>query len=79
VGEAIARVARVKLRFGVESDAAKFAEDLVRQLEQTLYYAKDGKDAPEWERLAWKRLDKAYAKHREFNGAAFAMIRSEAR
>jgi hypothetical protein len=75
VGEAIARVGRVKLLFGEDSEPANRAEDLVRQLEHTLTYARDGKEMIEaWDRLAWNQLEKAYAKHRDFNRAALQMI-----
>jgi hypothetical protein len=75
VGEAIARVGHVKLLFGEGSEPANRAEDLVRQLEHTLTYARDGKETIEaWDRLAWNQLDKAYAKHRDFNRDALEMI-----
>jgi hypothetical protein len=78
IGEAIARVGRIKLLFGEESKPTKIAEQLLRQLEVSLTPVKGvdvvgvnvARNVPD----AWKAIEKAYGLHAEFNRAALDVI-----
>jgi hypothetical protein len=74
IGEAIARVGRVKLLFGEDSEPAKIADRLLPQLELTLGYVK-GRRPGGRVREAWDAIEKAYARQREFTRAAREAIR----
>jgi hypothetical protein len=75
IGEAIARVGRIKLLFGEESEPSQIASALLPQLSVALGFVKGGgaevhARVPE----AWKAIEKAYAQQRDFNKAALEMI-----
>ena len=68
-GEAIARVGRIKLVFGENSEPADLAEKLVRLLEVVLTRLK-GMEVPE----AQRAIEKAYQLQTKFNRAALDVI-----
>jgi hypothetical protein len=69
--EAIARVARIKLLFGEDSETVRVAKDLLPELYAARGLAERGDSSG-----ANEKLKKIYALHRDFNEAAFEMISS---
>jgi hypothetical protein len=68
--EAIARIARIKLLFGEDSDAARVARDILPELDVARGLAERPNGG------AWEKLATVYALHREFNAVAFQAISS---
>jgi hypothetical protein len=74
IGEAIARVGRVKLLFGEGTAPSEIAGDVIRALEATVARAREANAEAPSRQPAWTHLDEAYARHRDFNTAALEMI-----
>jgi hypothetical protein len=68
--EAIARIARIKLLFGEDSDTALVAKNILPELDVARGLAERPDDG------AWQKLETIYGLHRDFNEAAFEMISS---
>ena len=68
VFEAVARLARIKLLFGEESDPVLVAKNLLAELDVARRLAADPKQD------SWEALNKVYLHHKTFNTAALKMI-----
>lgn len=76
IGEAVARVGRVKLLFGEDSRPAAIGRDLLPTLRLALSHVEvSGADVHGHIDDAWQTLEKCYAGHQDFNRAALEMIR----
>jgi hypothetical protein len=69
VEETVARLARIKLLFGEESEAARVGKDVVAELDLVRKLAVDPRREGTWEALA-----KVYALHASFNDEVLAVV-----
>jgi hypothetical protein len=76
VGEAIARVGRVRLLFGEDTEVAAAANALLPQLSTALSHVRPSIAPVPDASGAWKAIEKAYDQHKTFNRAALDMIGS---